>query len=47
MTAKEQEDQILNHFGFLAELKESHRFSSIRSILVEIFGATLKALFGP
>lgn len=47
MTAKAQEDQIVNHFRFLTEPKESLiRFSAMRSILVENFDVTLDELFG-
>lgn len=47
MTANAQEDQIVNHFRFLTEPKESLiRFSSMRSILVDDFDATLEELFG-
>jgi hypothetical protein len=47
MTAEAQESQIVNHFRFLTEPKESLiRFSPMRSILVENFDATLEELFG-
>lgn len=47
MTATAQEDQIVNHFRFLTEPKESLiRFSAMRSILVDDFDATLEELFG-
>ncbi|MNF90501.1 hypothetical protein D3C84_730670 [compost metagenome] len=47
MTAEAQETQIVNHFRFLTEPKESLiRFSPMRSILVENFDATLEELFG-
>lgn len=47
MTAEAQEIQIVNHFRFLTEPKESLiRFSPMRSILVENFDATLEDLFG-
>lgn len=46
MTATAQEDQIVNHFRFLTEPKESLiRFSGMRSILVDDFDATLEELF--
>ena len=46
MTAKAQEDQIVNHFRFLTEPKESLiRFSAMRSILVDDFDVTLAQLF--
>lgn len=46
MTAKAQEDQIVNHFRFLTEPKESLiRFSAMRSILVDDFDVTLAELF--
>ncbi|MCJ8168504.1 DUF3037 domain-containing protein [Atopomonas sediminilitoris] len=47
MTTEAQESQIVNHFRFLTEPKESLiRFSPMRSILVENFDATLDELFG-
>ena len=47
MTAEAQETQIINHFRFLTEPKESLiRFSPMRSILVNNFDATLEELFG-
>jgi hypothetical protein len=47
MTAEAQESQIVNHFRFLTEPKESLiRFSPMRSILVENFDVTLTELFG-
>ncbi|MCP9340340.1 DUF3037 domain-containing protein [Stutzerimonas xanthomarina] len=47
MTAEAQESQIVNHFRFLTEPKESLiRFSPMRSILVENFDVTLEELFG-
>lgn len=47
MTKEAQESQIVNHFRFLTEPKESLiRFSPMRSILVENFDATLDKLFG-
>ncbi|OLU19623.1 hypothetical protein BVH01_04985 [Pseudomonas sp. PA1(2017)] len=47
MTKEAQESQIVNHFRFLTEPKESLiRFSPMRSILVETFDATLDELFG-
>ena len=47
MTKEAQESQIVNHFRFLTEPKESLiRFSAMRSILVENFDATLDELFG-
>ena len=46
MTATTQEDQIVNHFRFLTEPKESLiRFSPMRSILVDDFDTTLEELF--
>lgn len=46
MTATAQEDQIVNHFRFLTEPKESLiRFSAMRSILVDDFDVTLAELF--
>ena len=46
MTREAQEAQIVNHFRFLTEPKESLiRFSPMRSILAENFDATLDALF--
>lgn len=46
MTATAQEDQIVNHFRFLTEPKESLiRFSAMRSILVDDFDTTLEELF--
>ena len=46
MMAKAQEDQIVNHFRFLTEPKESLiRFSAMRSILVDDFDVTLTELF--
>lgn len=46
MMAKAQEDQIVNHFRFLTEPKESLiRFSAMRSILVDDFDVTLAQLF--
>lgn len=47
MTKEALESQIVNHFRFLTEPKESLiRFSSMRSILVESFDLTLEELFG-
>lgn len=47
MTKEAQESQIVNHFRFLTEPKESLiRFSPMRSILVESFDSTLEELFG-
>lgn len=47
MTAEAQESQIVNHFRFLTEPKESLiRFSPMRSILVDNLDATLEELFG-
>ncbi len=46
MTATAQEDQIVNHFRYLTEPKESLiRFSAMRSILVDDFDVTLTELF--
>ncbi|PKH20607.1 hypothetical protein BI292_03305 [Pseudomonas sp. 43NM1] len=46
MTAEAQELQIVNHFRFLTEPKESMiRFSPMRSILVDNFDKTLATLF--
>lgn len=46
MTAKAQEDQIVNHFRLLTEPKESLiRFSAMRSILVDDVDTTLEELF--
>lgn len=46
MTATAQEDQIVNHFRYLTEPKESLiRFSAMRSILVDDFDITLTELF--
>lgn len=46
MTAGAQESQIVNHFRFMTEPKESMiRFSPMRSILVENLDATLATLF--
>jgi hypothetical protein len=46
MTAGAQESQIVNHFRFLTEPKESLiRFSPMRSILVNDLGTTLDELF--
>ncbi|MFC0712222.1 DUF3037 domain-containing protein [Azorhizophilus paspali] len=46
MTAKAQEAQIVNHFRFLTEPKESLiRFSRMRSILVDDLDAMLDELF--
>ena len=46
MTATAQEDQIVNHFRFLTEPKESLiRFSAMRSILVDDVDTTLEELF--
>jgi len=46
MTAEAQEEQIVNHFRFLTEPKESLiRFSPMRSLLVDDFDGTLAELF--
>lgn len=46
MTTTAQEDQIVNHFRFLTEPKESLiRFSAMRSILVDDFDVILTELF--
>lgn len=46
MTANAQEEQIVSHFHFLTEPKESLiRFSAMRSILVDDFDVTLTELF--
>ncbi|WP_237884648.1 DUF3037 domain-containing protein [Pseudomonas sp. PGPR40] len=46
MTTEAQESQIVNHFRFLTEPKESLiRFSPMRSILVENFDAALGTLY--
>ena len=46
MTTEAQESQIVNHFRYLTEPKESLiRFSPMRSILVENFDTTLATLF--
>lgn len=47
MTKEAQESQIVNHFRYLTEPKESLiRFSPMRSILVDNLDATLEELFG-
>lgn len=46
MTAGAQESQIVNHFRFMTEPKESMiRFSPMRSIMVDNFETTLATLF--